>query len=103
MSNARSLGANIISSSGTTGSTNRTRAVGYISAFASEWKTKYQAVIGKSSEVDTGNILKRISVRSIMMSSLPAFIAMALILAIGQIPFLKSSVGPVFDVLIAAL
>ncbi|MCL5429405.1 MAG: PTS sugar transporter [Chloroflexi bacterium] len=103
MSNARSLGANVISSSGTTGSTNRTRAVGYISAFASEWKTKYSPVIGKAAEVDTGNIFKRINLRSIMMASLPAFIAMALVLAIGKIPFLNESVGPIFDVLIAAL
>lgn len=103
MSNARSMGANVISSSGTTGSTNRTRAVGYISAFASEWKTKYTPVIGKATEVETGNIFKRISLRSIMMSSLPGFIAMALILAIGKIPFLVDSVGPLFDVLIGAL
>jgi fructose-specific phosphotransferase system IIC component len=103
MSTARSMGAKIISSSGTTGSTNRTRAVGYISAFASEWKTKYSPVIGKTMEVDTGNIFKRINLRSIMMSSLPAFIAMALTLAIGKLPFLTASVGPLFDVLIAAL
>jgi len=103
MSNARSMGANVVSSSGTTGSTNRTRAVGYISAFAVEWKTKYTPVIGKSAEVETGNILKRINLRSIMMSSLPGFIAMALILAIGQIPFLVDSVGPLFDILIGAL
>lgn len=103
MSTARALGANVISSSGTTGSTNRTRAVGYISAFASEWKMKYSPVIGKTAEVDTGNIFKRINLRSIMMASLPAFIAMALVLAIGKIPFLTPSVGPIFDVLIAAL
>lgn len=103
MSDARSLGAKVISASGTTGSTNRTRAVGYISAFASEWKMKYSPVIGKASEVDTGNIFKRINLRSIMMASLPAFIAMALVLAIGKIPFLTDSVGPIFDILIAAL
>jgi fructose-specific phosphotransferase system IIC component len=103
MSNARSMGANVISSSGTTGSTNRTRAVGYISAFASEWKLKYKPVIGKTTEVDSGNILKRIHLRSIMMSSLPAFIAMALTLALGKVPFLTETVGPLFDVLIAAL
>lgn len=103
MADARSMGANVISSSGTTGSTNRTRAVGYISAFASEWKLKYTPVIGKASEVASGNIWGRINLRSIMMSSLPGFIAMALILAIGKIPLLTPTVGPLFDVLIAAL
>ncbi|MBI9042882.1 MAG: hypothetical protein JEZ06_00260 [Anaerolineaceae bacterium] len=103
MANARSFGANVISASGTTGSTNRTRAVGYISAFASEWDLKYKAVIGKTGEVDTGNVLKRIQIRSIMMASLPAFIAMALTLAAGNIPFLADSVGPLFDILVGAL
>lgn len=103
MADARSLGANVISASGTTGTTNRSRAVGYISAFASQWKTKYSPVIGKTAEADTGNIWKRINLRSIMMSSLPGFIAMALILAIGKIPFLTPSVGPLFDKLIGAL
>jgi len=103
MADARSLGANVVSASGTTGTTNRTRAVGYISAFASTWKTKYTPVIGKATEVQTGSIWKRINFRSIMMGSLPGFIAMALILAIGKIPFLSGSVGPLFDTLIAAL
>lgn len=37
------------------------------------------------------------------MSSLPGFIAMALILAVGKIPFLSESVGPLFDKLVGAL
>jgi fructose-specific phosphotransferase system IIC component len=103
MADARSAGANVVAASGTTGSTNRTRAVGYISAFASVWKTRYTPVIGKSGVVDSGNIWKRINFRSIMMGSLPGFIAMALILAVGKIPFLTESVGPLFDLLIGAL
>jgi fructose-specific phosphotransferase system IIC component len=103
MAEARSMGANVISASGTTGTNNRSRAVGYISAFASEWKTKYSPVIGKTTEADTSNIWKRINLRSIMMSSLPGFIAMALILAIGKIPALNPSIGPLFDILIGAL
>ena len=97
MANTRALGAKVISASGTTGTTSRSRAVGYISALASEWKIKYSAVIGKQTEVDTGNVWKRINLRSIMMSSLPGFIAMALILAVGKIPFLAESVGPLFE------
>ncbi|HSV86569.1 MAG TPA: hypothetical protein VLH85_08330, partial [Levilinea sp.] len=103
MAVARSLGANVVAASGTTGSTNRTRAVGYISAFASVWKTKYTPVIGKVSVADSGSVWKRINVRSIMMSSLPGFIAMALILAVSRIPFLTPSIGPLFDMLIGAL
>ncbi len=103
MSDARAMGAHVISSSGTTGTTNRTRAVGFISAFASEWKMKYTPIIGKVTEVSSENILKRINLRSIMMGSLPAFIAMALTLAIGKIPAISEQVGPLFDVLIAAL
>lgn len=64
---------------------------------------KYTPVIGKTTDVESGNILKRIHLRSIMMSSLPAFIAMALTLAVGNIPFLKESVGPLFDTLVGAL
>jgi len=103
MSDARALGARVISSSGTTGTTNRTRAVGFISAFAGEWKLKYTPIIGKVTEVSSENIFKRINLRSIMMGALPAFIAMALTLAIGKIPAISEQVGPLFDVLIAAL
>lgn len=103
MADARSMGANVISFSGTTGTTNRTRAVGYISALASEWKLRYTPVIGKVAEVTTADVRARINLRSIMMASLPAFIAMALTLAIGKIPVISETVEPVFDTLIAAL
>jgi fructose-specific phosphotransferase system IIC component len=103
MAETRSMGGNVIAASGTTGTTNRTRAVGYISAFAKEWKLKYTPIIGKVTETATGSFKERINVRSIMLASLPAFIAMALILAIGKIPFLQESVGPLFDVLIGML
>jgi fructose-specific phosphotransferase system IIC component len=103
MAEARSQGCHVISSSGTTGTTNRTRAVGYISAMAGEWKLRYTPVIGKVTEATTTGIRERINLRSIMMASLPGFIAMALILAIGKIPLLEKTVGPLFDTLIAAL
>ena len=104
MADARAMGANVISASGTTGSTNRTRAVGYLSAFASHWKLKYTPIIGKvQTAASGGSFMDRISLRSIMMSSLPAFIAMALILALGKIPALSESVGPLFDTLIGML
>lgn len=103
MAEARAMGGNVISASGTTGSTNRTRAIGYISAFASVWKTRYTPRIGKSTNVESANIWKRINFRGIMMSSLPGFIAMALILALSKVPFLSDPLSPLFDTLIAAL
>jgi fructose-specific phosphotransferase system IIC component len=103
MADARAMGANVIAASGTTGSTNRTRAIGYISALAGHWKVKYTPVIGKVTEVQTSEVWKRIHFRSIMMGSLPGFIAMALVLAIGKIPFLSESFGPLFDLLVGAL
>lgn len=103
MAEAQSRGCNVISTSGTTGTTNRTRAVGYISALSSEWKLRYTPVIGKVTEASTANLRERINLRSIMMSSLPGFIAMALILAIGKIPFLAEPVGPLFELLVGAL
>lgn len=103
MAEARAMGANVIASSGTTGSTNRTRAIGYISALAGYWKVKYTPVIGKVAQADTTQSWKRIQIRSIMMGSLPGFIAMALILALGKIPFLTESFAPLFDLLVGAL
>ncbi|MFH1928900.1 MAG: PTS sugar transporter [Chloroflexota bacterium] len=103
MSDTQSMRANVISMSGTTGTTNRTRAVGYAAALSGHWKTKYSPVIGKVTEGAAGSVWSRISLRGIMVASLPGFIAMALTLAAGQIPFLSESVGPLFGVLVGAL
>lgn len=89
IANIQSLGANVISASGTTGTTNRTRAVAFIAAFAKEWNIKYQPVIGSSAgdgQVQTGSIWKRINFRGIMMAAMPGFIAMAILIALGNIP-----------------
>lgn len=98
------LGGNVISASGTTGTTNRTRAVAFTSALASEWKMKYRPIIGTTAGSTAGdsNIWKRINFRGIMMASLPGFIAMALSLALSKIPAL-SGLENVFSVLIGAL
>ena len=83
----QSLGCNVVSASGTTGTTNRTRAIAFISAFAKEWKMKYNPIIGSTgSKVEEGSVWSRINLRGIMMTSLPGFIAMALCLALGKIP-----------------
>lgn len=106
MSNTQMAGAKVISASGTTGTTNRTRAVAFTSALAKDWKLKYMPVIGSSSaggsEVLSGNIWKRVNFRGIMMAALPGFIAMALSLALSKIPGL-SGLEDVFNMLIGAL
>ncbi|MCI8513421.1 MAG: PTS sugar transporter [Lachnospiraceae bacterium] len=103
---AQNLGAHIISASGTTGTTSRTRAVAFTTALAKEWGLKYMPVIGNTGASAAGkieaNIWKRIRFRGIMMTSLPAFIAMALALALGKIPGL-GALEDVFNTLIGAL
>ena len=101
----QSMGGKVLSASGTTGTTNRTRAVAFTTAFAREWGIRYRPVIGKTgaqaAENLQTNIWKRINFRGIMMTSLPAFIAMALCLAISRIPVL-TDLSNVFDTLVAS-
>lgn len=100
-----SKGANIIAQSGTTGTTSRTRAISFITSLCKIWGIKYQPVIGASSKshsAQQGNVFKRINIRGIMVSALPGFIAMAIVLALSQIPGL-SGMKEVFDVMIQAL
>ena len=72
-------------------------AVAFTTAFAREWGVRYRPVIGKTgaqaAENLQTNIWKRINFRGIMMTSLPAFIAMALCLAISRIPVLSDLSG----------
>ncbi len=102
----QSMRARVISASGTTGTTNRTRAIGFITAFAKEWGIKYRPSIGGSSHTDGAlrdeNVWKRINLRGIMLGALPGFIAMALILALSKLEFL-APLKSVFDVIIATL
>lgn len=104
MATIQSMGGNVIAASGTTGTTNRTRAVAALTAIAKHFKIKYMPIIGSSSggSVQEGSVWKRISFRGIMMASLPGFIAMALILAISKIPGL-SALEEVFNLLIAGI
>jgi fructose-specific phosphotransferase system IIC component len=100
----QSLGGKVISASGTTGTTNRTRAVAALTSLSKHFGIKYRPVIssGDSSETSNTKIWDRISIRGIMLAAIPGFIAMALVLALSQIPFLDS-LSPVFSVLIGAL
>ncbi|MED4750006.1 PTS sugar transporter [Brevibacillus choshinensis] len=97
-------GAHVILTSGTTGTTNRTRAISFVTAFAKHWGISYRPMIGdtKLAGAVSDSPWKRIHIRGIMMSSLPGFIALALVLALSKIPGLDMLSG-VFDVLIKAL
>lgn len=103
MADTQAAGCRVIAASGTTGTTNRTRAVSAVAAFSKEWGLKYSPVIGSGKgKVQEGNVWKRINFRGIMMSSMPGFIAMAVCLALSKIPGL-SGLGDVFNTLVGIL
>jgi hypothetical protein len=107
MATIASKGVNVISTSGTTGTTNRTRAVTFLTSLSKHFGLFYRPIIGKALtnnqlEHSSGSPFKRINLRGMMLSSLPGFIAMALILAISKIPGL-SGLSEVFDLMINAL
>ena len=102
-----SKGVNVISTSGTTGTTNRTRAVTFLTSLSKHFGLSYRPVIGKaikSNQLERSSLspFKRINLRGMMLSSLPGFIAMALILALSKIPGL-SGLSEIFDLMINAL
>lgn len=100
---AQALGLRLVAASGTTGSTSTTRAVSYVAGLARHWGVRYRPVLGTAETSDGGGSpWRRISLRGIMVGSLPAFIALALLLAVGKIPGLDA-LGSVFDALIAGL
>lgn len=111
IADAQQLGLNLVAVSGTIGSTSTTRAVSYIAGLARYWKVKYRPALGTPAQTgsplsglvaaDT-NPWRRISIRGTMMGALPAFIALAMILALSKVPFL-SGLTPVFELLIAGL
>lgn len=105
VSHVRKMGGNVVSASGTTGTTNRTRAIAFISALSEEFGLKYKPVIqssGQSPAPQSGSVFRRINFRGIMMAAMPGFIAMALVLALSKIPGL-SGLEEIFNILIAAL
>lgn len=111
LAQAQQLGVRMVTVSGTTGTTSTTRAVAYVSGLARHWSVKYRPVLGGSSRGPAGGAgaagpetpaWRRISIRGIMVGSIPAFIALALVLAISRIPGADFLV-PVFDLLLASL
>ena len=100
-----SKGANVIATSGTTGTTNRTRAVSFMTSLCKFWKIKYIPALGHQGQTSGASgvsVWKRINFKGIMQSSLPGFIAMAIVLALGKIPAL-SALQDVFNVIVGAL
>ena len=105
MAKAQAMGLNVVAVSGTTGTTNRTRAIANVFALSKHWGLKYQPAIGGSvslPEASQGSVWSRISVRGVLMASLPGFIAMALTLILSKIPGLESF-EDVFNLMIEAL
>lgn len=102
---AQQQGLRLVGASGTTGTTSVTRSVAYVSALAKLWGVKYRPALGGSSaSVASGDepAWRRISIRGIMVGAIPAFIALALLLAVSKIPLL-GGLSEVFDLLIASL
>jgi hypothetical protein len=86
VSRAQAMGVQVISASGTTGTTNKTRAIASAVSLAKHFGNKYHPALGSAEKGDaSGSPFKRINVRGILISSLPGFIATALSLAIWQI------------------
>lgn len=105
MAMTASKGANVIATSGTTGTTSRTRAITFVSALSRHWGLKYKPILGSASaanKASDGNPLKRINIRSIMIPALPGFIAMAIVLAMSHIPGLEG-LKSVFELLLKGL
>lgn len=105
MATISAQGANVIAKSGTTGTTNRTRAISFTSSLAKYWDVTYKPIIGTTSKMNaenSGSIWKNMNIRGIMVSALPGFIAMALVLALSKIPIF-SGLEDIFDIMIGAL
>lgn len=114
LAQAQQLGVRMVTVSGTTGTTSTTRAVAYVAGLARHWSVKYRPVLGGASSGTAGEAggaggaggeipaWRRISIRGIMVGSIPAFIALALVLALSRIPG-ADFLTPVFDLLLASL
>lgn len=105
LARAQAAGLELVAASGTTGTTSRTRAVSYAAGLARHWHLRYRPVIGSTNARQGGDWRdpwRRVSIRGIMVSCLPAFIAMALILALSKIPGLDV-LTKVFELLIAGI
>ncbi|RUS46193.1 PTS sugar transporter [Cohnella sp. AR92] len=81
MGEVKSLGANVVSLSGTTGTTNQTRAVAFALALSRYWKLSYRMAGSKS--------WREARISGVMTSSIPAFMAVLLLFSLSNLPFLS--------------
>ncbi|WP_432514954.1 PTS sugar transporter [Kineococcus sp. SYSU DK001] len=110
---AQQLGLHLVAASGTTGTTSRTRAIACAAGLSRHWGLAYRPALGGGSDGGSdggaddgggpgGPAWKRISIRGIMVGSLPAFVGLAVVLALGKVPGL-GALTEVFDLLLAGL
>ena len=83
---AEAIGVHFVSASGTTGTTNHTRAISYTAGFARHWKVGYRAVDLPHS---VGEFVRRYDPRPVLVDALPAVLALAV--AIGLSRFVGDS------------
>ncbi len=101
VSAAEKLGVRVVSSSGTTGSTNVTRAIGFASAFAREWGLQTGGG-DKPLSARARQFLIDIDPRPILSDCLPAVVPVAVALALVR--YLPTNVGaPLIDPLMTAI
>lgn len=82
MGTVKSLGANVVALSGTTGTTNLTRAVSFALALSRHWKLPYRMAGAKR--------WREAKVSGVMTSSIPAFMAVLLLLSLAKLPALSA-------------
>jgi len=78
---AEALGIRFVSASGSTGTTNHTRAISYTAGFAREWKLTYRPV---DLPATPGSWWRRYDPRPVLVDALPAILAVAVGLGLAQ-------------------
>ncbi len=79
---AEARGVHFVSASGTTGTTNHTRAISYTAGFARQWSLRYRAV---DLPRTPGELWRRYDPRPVLVDALPAVLAIALVLGLSTL------------------
>ncbi len=82
MGTVKSLGASVVALSGTTGTTNLTRAVSFVLALSRHWKLPYRMAGAKT--------WREARISGVMTSSIPAFMAALLMMSLARLPALAA-------------
>jgi fructose-specific phosphotransferase system IIC component len=78
---AEAMGTRFVSASGTTGTTNHTRAISYAAGFSRAWKTGYQVL---DLPRNPRELWRRYDPRPILVDSLPAILAIAAAIGLSR-------------------